>query len=255
VRSRWKPVHEFAIETLIDVVASITNTLGKRKHAFSATSALPTVSTKSRLSLLACGHREYSHESLQETSTRESNHTSIRWYRVGFQVKEGLLQCRASVDLFYFEENRDIHHAPSSSGEELRVRLNVRESDYKYFRTNGGTIWRILLTNAAPYAISATKSIPIVFVTGRDPVASGFVPNLNHPGGNVTGVSFFTEALTSKRLEILHELVPKAETVALLVDPDQLPTKFELVINLKAAKALGLDIPFHIQQRADELIE
>jgi hypothetical protein len=90
---------------------------------------------------------------------------------------------------------------------------------------------------------------------GRDPVASGFVPNLNHPGGNVTGVSFFTEALTSKRLEILHELVPKAETVALLVDPDQLPTKFELVINLKAAKALGLDIPFHIQQRADELIE
>jgi hypothetical protein len=46
--SRWKPVHEFAIETLIDVVASITNTLGKRKHAFSAISALPTVSTKSR---------------------------------------------------------------------------------------------------------------------------------------------------------------------------------------------------------------
>ena len=46
-------------------------------------------------------------------------------------------------------------------------------------------------TNATPYAISATKSIPIVFVTGRDPIAVGFVPNLNHPGGNVTGVSFF----------------------------------------------------------------
>jgi putative tryptophan/tyrosine transport system substrate-binding protein len=43
-------------------------------------------------------------------------------------------------------------------------------------------------TNATPYAISATKSIPIVFVTGRDPIAAGFVPNLNHPGGNV---SFF----------------------------------------------------------------
>jgi len=45
-------------------------------------------------------------------------------------------------------------------------------------------------TNAAPFAISATKSIPVVFVTGSDPVAAGFVPNLNHPGGNVTGVSF-----------------------------------------------------------------
>jgi hypothetical protein len=57
VRSRWKPVDEFAIETLIDVVASITNTLGKRKHAFSATSAPLTVFTKSRLSVLECGHR------------------------------------------------------------------------------------------------------------------------------------------------------------------------------------------------------
>jgi putative tryptophan/tyrosine transport system substrate-binding protein len=46
-------------------------------------------------------------------------------------------------------------------------------------------------TNATPYAIAATKSIPIVFVTGRGPIAAGFVPNLNHPGGNVTGVSFF----------------------------------------------------------------
>jgi putative ABC transport system substrate-binding protein len=229
-------------------------------------------------------------------------------------------------------------------------------------------------TNAAPFAISATKSIPIVFVTGSDPVAAGFVQNLNHPGGNVTGVSFFHEGLGSKRLEILRELVPKAETVALLVDPDflraeaelrqldmggqalgqkvvvfkasndreidsaftaiaqakisailvgggeflvsrrreiiqsaalhkipaiyatrqhpeagglmsygasnidawrragvyvarilkgekpgdlpvELPIKFELVINLKTAKALGLDIPFHHQQRADELME
>jgi putative ABC transport system substrate-binding protein len=229
-------------------------------------------------------------------------------------------------------------------------------------------------TNATPYAIAATKSIPIVFVTGSDPAATGFVQNLNHPGGNVTGVSFFNEPLGPKRLEILHELVPNSETVALLVNPDyfrgeaelhalhmggqalgervvvfkasndreidaafaaisqakasamlvgggafltsrrrhivglaalhkipaiyvtrqhteagglvsygasttdayrragvyvarilkgekpgdlpvELPTKFELVINLKTAKALGLDIPFQLQQRADEIIE
>jgi ABC-type uncharacterized transport system substrate-binding protein len=76
-------------------------------------------------------------------------------------------------------------------------------------------------TNAAPYAISATKRIPIIFVSGLDPVAAGFVPNLNHPGGNVTGVSFFAGPLTSKRLEILHELVPQAETIALLLDPER----------------------------------
>ena len=83
-------------------------------------------------------------------------------------------------------------------------------------------------TNAAPFAISATKSIPVVFVTGSDPVAAGFVPNLNHPGGNVTGVSFFNEGLISKRLEILHELVPKAETIALLVDPNYFRAEAEL---------------------------
>ena len=233
----------------------------------------------------------------------------------------------------------------------------------------------VVNTDAAPFAISATKSIPIVFVIGSvDPVAAGFVPNLNHPGGNVTGVTFSNEGLVSKRLEILHDLVPNAETVALLVNPEyfraeaelrelnmggralrqkfvvfkasndreidaaftaiaqnkvstmlvgagafltsrrrqivqlaalhkipaiyalrqhteagglisygatitdayrragvyvarilkgekpgdlpvELPTKFELVINLTTAKTLGLDIPFHLQQRADELIE
>ena len=94
-------------------------------------------------------------------------------------------------------------------------------------------------TNAAPYAISATKRIPIIFVSGLDPVAAGFVPNLNHPGGNVTGVSFFAGPLTSKRLEILHELVPKAETVALLVDPDFFRAEAELRELDKGGRALG----------------
>jgi putative tryptophan/tyrosine transport system substrate-binding protein len=94
-------------------------------------------------------------------------------------------------------------------------------------------------TNAIPYAISATKSIPIVFVTGLDPVAVGFVPNLNHPGGNVTGVSFFTRTLGAKRLEILHELVPKAETVALLFDPDFSSAEAELRELDMGGRALG----------------
>src|SRR5262249_34660430 len=100
----------------------------------------------------------------------------------------------------------------------------------------------VVNTNAAPFAISATKSIPIVFVTGSDPIATGFVQNLNHPGGNVTGVSFFNEPLGSKRLEILHELVPQAETVALLVDPDYFRGDAELRELKMGSQALGVKI-------------
>jgi putative ABC transport system substrate-binding protein len=68
-------------------------------------------------------------------------------------------------------------------------------------------------------AKAATSSIPIVFATGSDPVASGLVRNLARPDANVTGVSFFTTALGPKRLELLRELAPRAATVAALLDP------------------------------------
>jgi putative ABC transport system substrate-binding protein len=223
-------------------------------------------------------------------------------------------------------------------------------------------------------AQAATKTIPIVFAQGSDPVQYGLVASLNRPGGNVTGVTFYNTALGPKRIELLRELVPKAGVIAVLVNPenpstgsdskqiqeagrtmgvrveivpvrserglddafatiaqlradalmvhvdalflarsDKLaalaaehrvpaiypqrefaaagglisyganspdvyrqagiylgrilkgakpadlpvlqPTKFELVVNLKAAKALGLDVPWFLQQRADEVIE
>src|SRR6516165_9744575 len=100
-------------------------------------------------------------------------------------------------------------------------------------------------------AKAATATIPIVFTFGGDPVKAGFVASFDRPGGNITGVSWFSAALAAKRLELLLQLVPDASIVALLLNPNnpeeaapQLPD-FE-----QAAHDLGRQ--FHILNAASE---
>ena len=91
-------------------------------------------------------------------------------------------------------------------------------------------------------AKAATSTIPIVFDVGVDPVAFGLVTSLSHPGGNLTGVAFLLGELWPKRLQLLHELVPKAGTIGLLVNPansNSAPNTRNLE---QAAKALGLQL-------------
>lgn len=113
----------------------------------------------------------------------------------------------------------------------------------------------VIVTNgrATPAAKSATTSIPIVFVTGNDPVARGFVRSLDRPGGNVTGVSFFALPTEAKRLELLLELVPKAKTVAILLDPNNPGPQAELRELEAAGQALGRKIVIFEATREEEI--
>ena len=95
---------------------------------------------------------------------------------------------------------------------------------------------------AAPVAKAATATIPIVFTTGFDPVRTGLVASLSRPEGNVTGVIFTVTDLTAKRLGLLHELVPKAAVIAVLVDPNQPETELEVREAEAAGRAIGRQI-------------
>src|SRR5262249_45588953 len=83
----------------------------------------------------------------------------------------------------------------------------------------GNAIVAIGGDNSAKAAKDATSAIPVVFVTGFDPVRSRFVASLNRPGGNVTGVNFLNSTTAAKRLELLTQLVPAAGRIAMLVNP------------------------------------
>ena len=97
-------------------------------------------------------------------------------------------------------------------------------------------------TLAAIRAKSSTTTIPIVFTTGSDPVRDGLVTSLNRPGGNVTGVVFISGTVGSKRLELLRQLVPKAGTIAMLVNPGTSETDAERAEVQAAAQAAGQQI-------------
>jgi ABC-type uncharacterized transport system substrate-binding protein len=95
---------------------------------------------------------------------------------------------------------------------------------------------------AVPAAIAATTRIPIVFMTGDDPVKAGFVASLNRPGGNLTGITLLTAALESKRFGLLHDLGLQASSIGVLLNPNYPAAAGQLSDIEKAARANGLTL-------------
>jgi putative tryptophan/tyrosine transport system substrate-binding protein len=103
----------------------------------------------------------------------------------------------------------------------------------------------LILAQAPPAAMAAkaaTASIPIVFVVGLDPIAAGLVLNLNNPGGNATGMTLISHVLGPKRLELLRDILPKASSIAMLVNPLSPDTLAEVLSVQGAAQALRADL-------------
>jgi putative tryptophan/tyrosine transport system substrate-binding protein len=105
-------------------------------------------------------------------------------------------------------------------------------------------------TAAAPAAKAATAAIPIVFVTASDPVAAGLVASLSRPGGNLTGAVLLGVEVGPKRLELLHELVPTATAMALLINSSNPNAETQIRDMHAAARTLGLQL--HILYASDE---
>ena len=95
---------------------------------------------------------------------------------------------------------------------------------------------------AALAAKSATTTIPIVFAVGPDPVELGLIPSLDRPGGNLTGVTDMASGRERKRLELLHELIPSATALALLVNPKHPAAETQARDGLAAARAFGVEL-------------
>jgi putative tryptophan/tyrosine transport system substrate-binding protein len=105
-------------------------------------------------------------------------------------------------------------------------------------------------TNGALAAKAATSTIPILFTTGGDPVSLGLVADLNRPGGNLTGVVNLNLELAPKRLQLLHEIVPAATSVALLVDPTNVNA--EAIVREVRAAAIDLGLQLHVLHASSE---
>jgi putative ABC transport system substrate-binding protein len=192
---------------------------------------------------------------------------------IGFLSSRSPLESASNVDAFH----RGLKEAGYVDAENVSIEYRWAEGQYDRLPALAAELVRrqvaaIVATGGnAPglAAKAATEKIPIVLISGSDPVRAGLVASLNRPGGNITGVTFIATALLAKRLELLHELVPKATRVDVLVNPSYPDSDLQQQELREAAEAMkqqlhvvtastvgDIDAAFasFIQQRPDALL-
>jgi putative ABC transport system substrate-binding protein len=134
-------------------------------------------------------------------------------------------------------------------GQNLAIEYRWAEGDYEKLTKLAADLVdlrvNVILANGPPAVVAAkaaTTTIPIVFTSGGNPVELGFVSSLNQPGGNVTGVSFLTNELGGKRLELLRELIPAAPSIGFLANPTRPSFQSEVKSAQQAAQALDVKL-------------
>jgi putative ABC transport system substrate-binding protein len=142
-----------------------------------------------------------------------------------------------------------LHQLGYQEGRNLR--LIFKSADKRYDRLPGLAAQLVkerpevivsVNTPGTRVAIQATKNIPIVMTIVGDPIGTGFVSNLAHPGGNVTGISNMSGQFAAKRLQIMKELVPRAKRIALLFNPVDPVTAPQIRDTSAAARPLGVEV-------------
>ena len=164
---------------------------------------------------------------LVNAGSREASASRVAAFRKGLSETGYVEGQNVAVEYHWFSGEYD--RLSTLMADLVRRRVAV-------IATPGGTL-------AASAAKAATRTIPIVFGVGEDPVKLGLVSSLPRPGGNATGMNIFIWEVAAKRLGLLHELAPRAVRVAVLINPGNVPSAEATLRDLpEAARAIGLQI-------------
>ena len=165
---------------------------------------------------------------------------------IGFLESKSPTDSRQTVAAF----RRGLNEVAFIEGQNVTIEYRWAENHYDRLPALAADLIQrkvaVIATNGTASALAAkaaTTTIPIVFNTGLDPVAVGLVASFNRPGGNVTGITSLNAEVASKRLEMLHEVVPKATAIALLVNPTSPQLALADTTEMQAAaRILGLQL-------------
>jgi putative tryptophan/tyrosine transport system substrate-binding protein len=161
----------------------------------------------------------------------------------------GFLSGRSPAEAEYIVDSfrQGLKEAGFLEGQNVRIEFRYAEGQYERLPGFAAELARlqvavIIAGGTAGPAMLATKAIPIVFTSGLDPLAAGYVSSINRPDGNVTGVTFYSGALASKQLELLREIAPQSAEFGFLANPKGSSAAVQVKDALAAAAAINLKL-------------